>query len=224
MTATDSAAPHRPVRADARRNYDGLIDAARAAFTELGADASLEDIARRAEVGIGTLYRHFPNRLSLVEAVYRDDVDGLSLLSSNEDLPPWDALVAWLERFVQYATTKRALFTELAEALGKDSEVISYCRDRLRDAATEVLGRAQRAGVARADAQPMDVLRLIGGFVMGPQQDPEQSQRLLGWVFDALRAPAPTATPTATAPTATGAAPAAAPVATAEPAATAGGR
>lgn len=187
LVMAPAAGPTHPLRADARRNYDRLIAAARSAFAERGSDASLEDIARRAEVGIGTLYRHFPTRLDLVEGVYREDVDALAVLAQDHQADPWSGLTAWFERFVQYAVTKRALFTELSEALGKDAAVLSYCRDTLRDSAADVLRRAQSAGVVRPDVEPADVLRLIGGFVMGPQQDRAQAERLLTLVLDALR-------------------------------------
>ncbi len=147
MTIEAESSPGRPMRSDARRNYERLLEAARGAFGEHGADASLEEVARRAGVGIGTLYRHFPTRLALVEAVYRDDVDALSALARDvESLPPWDALVSWLTRFVTYAMTKRVLFAELAESLGKDSDLLSYCRDTIWQAAEAVLVRAQEAG------------------------------------------------------------------------------
>src|SRR5581483_3844001 len=91
----------RPMRADARRNYDKVIAAAREAFAEGGASTSLEEIARRAEVGIGTLYRNFPNRQALLEAVYVGELDNLCRAAGElEDLDPWDALVSWLHRFV----------------------------------------------------------------------------------------------------------------------------
>ena len=97
---TAEALDRRPKRADARRNYDSLIEAARAAFTENGAEASLEDIARRAGVGIGTLYRHFPTRQALLEATYLEEVEALCASAAElSDLEPWDALVAWLNRF-----------------------------------------------------------------------------------------------------------------------------
>ena len=105
MTATDTSSQlehlQPPKRADARRNYEKLIEAARAAFADSGSQASLEEIARRAGVGIGTLYRHFPTRQALLEAVYVDEVEALSR-SADElaDLPPWDALAEWLRRYV----------------------------------------------------------------------------------------------------------------------------
>src|ERR1700694_3482572 len=100
----------RPKRADARRNYEKVVAAAREAFAEGGKATSLEEIARRAQVGIGTLYRHFPTRQALLEAVYVDEVEALCRSADDlADLLPWDALIAWLHRFVAYLFTKRAL-------------------------------------------------------------------------------------------------------------------
>src|SRR3954465_7819614 len=105
---------NRPKRADALRNYEKLIAPGREAFTEADRSASLEDIARRAGVGIGTLYRHFPTRADLVEAVYVDEVEALARSAgASAELEPWESLTAWLQRFVGYVTTKQALADEL---------------------------------------------------------------------------------------------------------------
>src|SRR3954470_23398939 len=107
----------RPKRADARRNYEALLAAAAEAFTENGTAACLEDLPRRAGVGMGTLYRHFPTRQALLEAVYVDEVEEMSAKANDlGDLDPWDALVTWLRQFVRYAATKRALMEEMANA------------------------------------------------------------------------------------------------------------
>ncbi len=123
----------RPKRADAKRNYEKLLAAARAAFTEADAAASLEDIAHRAGVGIGTLYRHFPTRQRLIEAVYIDEVEALARSAEDvADLPPWDALHRWLQRLVEYVATKQALNNELF-AEGAESNVFASCRSMLFD-------------------------------------------------------------------------------------------
>src|SRR5580704_18707228 len=117
-------------RADARRNYDRLLAAAAAAFAEHGADdVSLEEIARRAGVGIGTLYRHFPARQALLEAVYKDQVDGLEVLAGKllTAESPGEALGEWLRAFAAFGRTKRSLSTALVAALGKDSALMSEC-------------------------------------------------------------------------------------------------
>ena len=109
-TLLPTVAVERPHRADARRNFDALLIAARDTFAEQGANASLEEIARRAGVGIGTLYRHFPTRQDLFEAVYVGEVEELVKAAADvADREPWDAFEAWLERFVTYIATKRAI-------------------------------------------------------------------------------------------------------------------
>src|SRR5215471_823521 len=118
----------RPQRADARRNFDALLAAARDAFAAKGVDASLEDIARNAGVGIGTLYRNFPTRQDLFDAVYVDEIEVLCATAEEvADLPPWDAFAAWLRRFVAYVATKRAIY----EALNRDSEMFRSCREAM---------------------------------------------------------------------------------------------
>jgi len=183
------AAPARPLRADARRNYERLIAEARSALTESGGDVSLEEIARRAGVGIGTLYRHFPTRLDLLEAVYRDDVETLARSSETlvESAPPWDALDTWLHLFIAYAATKKVLFRELLDAVGKDSELLTHSRQVINECTAAVLTRAQQAGVARADVQPTDLLRLVGGCTMMPHLEADQQERMLQIVLDGIR-------------------------------------
>ncbi|NES12198.1 MULTISPECIES: TetR/AcrR family transcriptional regulator [Micromonospora] len=177
----------RPKRADARRNYDSLIAAAREVFGESGAGASLEEVARRAGVGIGTLYRNFPNRRDLFEAVYVEEVRALSASAADlADLPPWDALVAWLYRFVAYVGTKRAL----AEELVHDSEVFRSCRTEIYAAGEPLLRRAQAAGAARPDASFDDVVRLISGITAYPFPESAQRDRVVAIALDGLRHPA----------------------------------
>jgi AcrR family transcriptional regulator len=188
-TSTPSPATliQRPKRADARRNYDKLLAAARAAFTEADTEASLEDIARRAGVGIGTLYRHFPTRRNLIEAVYVDEVEALSRSARDvADLPPWDALHAWLRRFVEYVATKHALADELF-AEGGDSDVFASCRIVMYDSGRPLLERAQDAGAVRADVDITDVLHLVGGISKISTPDPGQTDRILDVALDGLR-------------------------------------
>ena len=183
----------RPQRADARRNYEKLVSAAREAFAEDGTSASLEDIARRAHVGIGTLYRHFPTRQHLLEAVYLDEVEAICRSAADlADLEPWDALVTWLRQFVGFAATKRALAQEMLGTIGSDAEVFRTCRVAISSAGDELLGRAQAAGAVRADASFIDVARLLGG-IASIDSDPEQIERILDIVIDGLRYQAPSA-------------------------------
>jgi AcrR family transcriptional regulator len=175
----------RPKRADARRNYEALIAAARDAFAEAGTSASLEDIARRAQVGIGTLYRHFPTRQDLFESVYVDEVEALCATANDlADLAAWDALVAWVDRFVSYTATKRAL----AEALNHDSELFRGCRAAIYAAGEPLLRQAQDAGAARPDISFDDMMRLVSGITMIHFVEEGQLERVLGMALDGLRA------------------------------------
>jgi AcrR family transcriptional regulator len=178
----------RPKRADARRNYDQLIAAAREAFREKDRSASLEDIARRAGVGIGTLYRHFPTRSDLIEAVYVEEVEGLA--RSAEDvagLEPWDALVKWLHGFVGYIATKQALADELFAIAEHNVEVFANCRAALNTAGEPLLKRAQDAGVVRTDATIQDVIRMVAGIAKMPSAEPGEVERVLDMALDGLR-------------------------------------
>jgi AcrR family transcriptional regulator len=179
----------RPKRADARRNYDQLIAAAREAFRERDRSASLEDIARRAGVGIGTLYRHFPTRAALIEAVYVEEVEALA--RSAEDvagLEPWDALIKWLHGFVGYIATKQALADELFAIADHNADVFSNCRAALHAAGQPLLDHAKQAGEVRPDANIEDVIRMVGAIAKMPAAEPGQIERVLDLALDGLRA------------------------------------
>ncbi|MGP4113620.1 TetR/AcrR family transcriptional regulator [Streptomyces sp. 4N509B] len=177
----------RPQRADARRNFDALLAAAREAFATDGVNASLEGIARRAGVNIATLYRNFPTREHLFEAVYLDEVEALARFATElGELDPWEALVTWLRRFVSYATTKKAIY----DALNHEEAMFASCRQLIRAAGRPLLRRAQEAGTARDDVSFEDVLFLINGvsganFVRDAQRD-----RVLTMALDGIRAQA----------------------------------
>ena len=179
----------RPMRADARRNYDRLVTAAREVFRQQGGGASLEAIAKEAGVGVGTLYRHFPKRIDIVEAVYREDVDGLVDAAETfvAELEPWAALVAWLEAFVRYASTKRTFLSELHEAFEQNPQLQSRSRERIEGAVTLVLARAQDAGVVRTDLDGSDLMQLLGSMCMSATLTHGQSERLLVMIEDGLR-------------------------------------
>ena len=177
----------RPQRADARANHAKLVAAARALFSEKGTSAPLEEVAERAGVGIGTLYRHFSTRHALLEAVYVDEVEAMACAAADlADLPPWDALSQWLHQYVGFAATKRALNEALMEA-DRDSEVLVTCRTAIAGAGTALVERAQRAGVVRKDTDFMDIVRMVGGIALVPTEDPEQKTRLLELALDGLR-------------------------------------
>ena len=185
--ASEQALIARPQRADARRNYEKVLTAAREAFAEKGEAMALEEIARRAGVGIGTLYRHFPTRQALLEAVYVDEVEAMARAAEDlSELPPWDALSRWLHQYVGFAATKRALNEALVEA-APDSNVLLACRTAIAGAGTALVERAQRAGVVRADTDFMDIVRMVAGIAMVPTTDAEQQERLLDLALDGLR-------------------------------------
>lgn len=189
VTPAYDGGPQRPLRADARRNYERIVVAARETLLEQGAEASLEEIARRAGVGIGTLYRRFPTRLALLEAVYREDVDRLREATDVllETGPPWTAVEGWVDGFLDYASTKRALFAELVDAVGRDSELLTYSRSVINRTADQVLDNGKRAGVVRPGVEAADLLRLIGGCSMMGPLDEEQSRRLAEIVLAGIR-------------------------------------
>jgi AcrR family transcriptional regulator len=182
----------RPMRADAQRNYARLLDAASAAFVAHGADdVSLEEIARLAGVGIGTLYRHFPTRQALLEAVYTDQVESLSARAEElrETESPADALADWMRALVKFSSTKRNMTTALLATLGTDSELLSSCAKQIKGAAEALLARAQQAGVVRPDADAMDLIRLVHAVNIATEKapDPGQADRMLALILDGLR-------------------------------------
>jgi AcrR family transcriptional regulator len=178
------------MRADARRSRAKLLDAATAAFAENGADAPLEDIARRAGVGIGTLYRHFPTRVDLQAAVYRSQVESVCAAADEYmvSAAPDQALSGWLRAMVAYLATKRGLSRVLIDTVGRDSQLMTGCWDAMNDATERLMTRAQQAGVLRDDIKAIDVLRLVHGVVIATERAPSETDRLLGLMLDGLRA------------------------------------
>ena len=188
MSTTDQQPRPRPMRADARRNYEKVVAAAREAFAEGGASTSLEEIARRAGVGIGTLYRHFPSRQALLEAVYVGEVQELCRTASElEELEPWDALVAWLHRFVEYLGTKQALAAELLDYVDRDATVFRDSRAALFAAGEPLLERAQAAGAVRPDIDLGEIIQMVGGIAKISAAEPAQIERILAVALDGLR-------------------------------------
>jgi AcrR family transcriptional regulator len=186
-TGTQTLAP-RPKRADARRNYEKVLNAAREAFAEGGESTALEEIARRADVGIGTLYRHFPNRQALLEALYVDEVEEMCRSAAEVDgSDPWEALNGWFERFIAYVGTKRALAAELSNYLDMDAPLFQGCRTSLFEAGEPLLKRAQDAGTVRADVTIGEVIQMVVGVAKIPTSDPEQNAHILRVALDGLR-------------------------------------
>ncbi len=180
----------RPMRADARRNREKLVTAARQVFAAEGGEASMEAVAKNAGVGVGTLYRHFPRRIDLVQAVYEDGADELTQTARRvvAELEPWPAVVAFLEAFARYAQSKRTLLNELREALDRDPAMKSRIRERIEEATELVIGRAQRAGAVRTDVEAADVLQVLVPTCTSPALTDGQVARLLPMIVDGLRA------------------------------------
>lgn len=181
----------RPLRADARRNYERLTAAARDVFAKEGGGASMEAIAREAGVGVGTLYRHFPQRIDLVEAVYRDEVDQLVATADQviAEFEPWPAVVAFLEAFVRYAQGKSTFLNELHEAFEKHPDLKVRSKERIDDAMDRVIRRAQDAGVGRSDVNGTEVMQLVRPVCVDATLSEDQSNRLLTVILDGLRQP-----------------------------------
>ena len=194
-TTEQNTQPAKPLRADAQRNIERLLEAARARIATDGPDASLDDIARDAGVGSGTLYRHFPTRVALLEAVYRDEVarlcaGGDRLLES--DTEPGDALAEWLRDYVSFGAMKRGLMGPLTTTLGRDSDLFSSCKAMVMSTGGRLVEQAQQAGTIRDDVEISDVLTLASaishaGELTGEGSD--LSERLLTVAIDGLRRP-----------------------------------
>jgi AcrR family transcriptional regulator len=197
MTGSEASGPEadpgsdcRAMRADARRNYEKLVQAARRVLLTEGGGASMEAISREAGVGVGTLYRHFPRRIDIVEAVFRGEVEGVveAAEKSLSEPDPGSALAGWLRVYVDYARGKRVFLNELHEAFEKNPALKSSTRDRITEACGRVLRRAQEAGMARRDIDGDDLMVLLSTMCMSPTLTPDQGDRLLGMVLDGLRA------------------------------------
>lgn len=185
----------RKPRADAVRNRERVLEAAKAVFSAGGSEASLEAVARHAGVGIGTLYRHFPTREALYEAVYRREVDQLSDLAGQLDgeADPVEALRHWLHANVEFVATKKGMAAALALVAHGPSELHAYSLDRLTRAIGLLLARAVAAGEIRADITAEDILRALIGLCYMHDQAGWQSTtlRLLDVFIDGLRVQPP---------------------------------
>jgi AcrR family transcriptional regulator len=185
------AAAARKPRADSARNRQLLIDAAKAGFSDVGLDVSLEEIARRARVGIGTLYRHFPTREAVVEAVYRREVEHLAeavpqLLQTS---PAGEALHKWMHLFVDYIATKRIIAPSLAAATARTPALYTTSLELITGAISTLVKRAIASGDVRKDIDPSDLLRAMVGVSYGnPDAGWEASaRRLIDILMDGLR-------------------------------------
>ena len=169
-------------RADAERNRERILAVARVAFAEPGADPSMAEIARRAEVGMATLYRNFPGRQELLEALYADEVDAVVADAATLDF------TAWLRRFLAFLASKHHLAEELFKHIGSSDPMFNAARDRVLAAGAPLFDAAQRAGEIRADltyAQVLDMVIAVGRI----QGDPAYTEPILQAALDGLRAP-----------------------------------
>ena len=181
----------RAQRCDAVRNRERLVEVAADAFAAKGVECSLEEIARCACVGIGTLYRHFPTRDALVEAVYRRNVD--ELIEGAEELsatkPADEALAEFLLRFVEYVASKKGLATYLKAMVSADSDLFTQSKQRVHGTIGRLIAAAADAGTIRQGVDPEDVIHTLGGFCMmnDVNADPEQGKRVARLIMDGLR-------------------------------------
>ena len=182
----------RKPRADGLRNRERLIDVAKLAFAEIGPNVSLEEIARRAEVGIGTLYQHFPTRDDIVAAVYRREVTQLADAAKRllETRPAGEALHEWLRLFVDYIATKKVIAPALASMTGGTSALYESSIELMKGAIADLVEKAIAAGDIRPDVEPFDLVQALGSFAMGVSTSPgweTRTLRLIDILMDGLR-------------------------------------
>ncbi len=195
VPAVVAGSGERPMRKDAQRNRDLLLGVAAEQFAELGVEVPLEDVARAAGVGIGTLYRHFPTRGALIEAVYRREV--AQLCDSVDDLlrtrTADEALEAWMHNFVSYVAAKRGLSAALKDMMAAEPELFAVTRAHIRDAAGKVLGAAVEAGAIRAVVDADDLIRAMGAICMATDDlaYSDRATTLVSVLLDGMRAGAP---------------------------------
>jgi AcrR family transcriptional regulator len=182
MAAKRSKTAVRKPRADAQRNRERILAIAKQAFTQYGVNVSLDDVARQSAVGAGTLYRHFPTRDALLEAVYRTEVEKLALAEKQltETLPPIEALRAWMLLFVDYIAAKQIIAPALNTMVGKPSKLFDASGTLIKTALNGLVSRAIKSGDIRADLDPLDLLRaLVGVSNVASMPDWSQSAKRL---------------------------------------------
>lgn len=184
--------PGQALRADARRNYERILRAARLVFAEQGVDVAIDEIAQRAGVGNATLYRRFPTRQALLEAVHREEIDAMSARARQLlALPsPEEALTTWLRELVRQGSTSRSLTTALTVALRSAGSDVSWCRETMVAAATSLLDRAQMAGAIDGHITAGQVLKLANAVALASEGEPDQERQadeLLTVVLNGIR-------------------------------------
>lgn len=187
---TSAARAPRRVRADAQRNLKTLLEAARAVFATAGVDAPVRDIAEKAGVGIGTLYRHFPQRSDLIVAVFRNGVDCCADAAAAlaQEYPPVEALTRWMQHYVDFIATKRGLAAALYSGNPAYDSLPAYFEQRLVPALQSLLDAAGAAGKIRRDVDPFDLLKAVAQLCnSAPGGDPEHTGRMVALLIDGLR-------------------------------------
>jgi AcrR family transcriptional regulator len=182
MPSKKQKIPTRKPRTDAQRNRERILEVAKEAFTRSGANTSLDDIAKEAGVGAGTLYRHFPTRDALIEAVYRTEVEKLAAAERkfSDAMPPVEALRAWMLLFIDYIATKQIIAPALNTLVGGPSKLYEGSRSQIQGAIDSLVKRAIKSGDIRRDLEPFDLLRaLIGVSHVASGPDWQQSARRL---------------------------------------------
>ncbi|HJP80424.1 MAG TPA: helix-turn-helix domain-containing protein [Pseudonocardiaceae bacterium] len=192
QVASSAAPPAKPMRADARRNSARIVQVAKQVFIEHGLDAPLDEIVKQAGIGAGTLYRHFPTREALLEAVYREEIMALAELGArlHQELPPDQALGEWLHAQLSFIFANRGLALSLKAAMDHDSETFDYCRAAMRTAAGTLLKPLQDSGVVRPDIEPSEILRMAHAVCIATDHDGiERAGKLLDIMLAGLGLP-----------------------------------
>lgn len=190
MHEEDGSVPVRRVRADAQRNIDALLKAAAAVFATSGVDAPMREIAAQAGVGVGTVYRHFPQRSDLIAAVFRHEVDACAdaapaLAAEHE---PVEALACWMQRYATFIATKRGLAAALHSGDPAFDALPVYFEQRVLPALRSLLGTAAAAGAVRTDVEPLDLLRAVGNLCLPAHEaGPDHARRMVALLVDGLR-------------------------------------
>ncbi|MEM7132975.1 MAG: TetR/AcrR family transcriptional regulator [Chloroflexota bacterium] len=189
-TAERETSKPQSVRADARRNKDALLEAALAVFKSSGVDAPIREIAAEAGVGVGTVYRHFPERADLIVAVFRREIDECADAASilGAEHAPVEALALWMQRYADFIATKRGLASALHSGDPAYSSLPTYFDERLRPALQTLLDSAAKAGEVRTDIEPNDLLRAVGNLCLSAQDDQTNYvRRMVALLVDGLR-------------------------------------
>lgn len=192
QVASSAAPPAKPMRADARRNSARIVQVAKQVFIEHGLDAPLDEIVKQAGIGAGTLYRHFPTREALLEAVYREEIMALAELGNRlrTELPPEQALGEWLHAQLSFVFANKGLALSLKAAMDRSGETFELCRSALRAVANQLLAPLLESGVIRADIEPVDLLRMAHAVSIATDHDGiERAAKLLDIMLAGLGLP-----------------------------------